>query len=961
MKSKAKNMNEQARRYFNELANELNLKCPRCQTAFLDYEGCNALKCGVSGCQAAFCAICLKDCGSDAHPHVIETHEGDLFDKTAFNKSVKNRVKMKFDILMDKLTRTDEPMELRQLVLNHVEKANLLQDKPVFSDASVKVAEFLEKTKANLTRAVRSDRLALLSDPEEYGRRAISRDSISPRCVVPRDYRLSLTRVQDDLFRISLEHNIIPGEDFWSRIDDIESHFKENPKVESLQNLSQSIRCAVIAFDGKAELYQSSRGDSSKRRQDDGDGICIRLQVIDHRGNVKEDMEYHNRYETMNIIGLNQNLRMLSLEKHIQVTPETELMFEPLKHLIGSGVPQPVIMEMEFDTPESYFDLNEEQRKVAHPLHLKTAMEVAGPPGTGKTKTIVELVQALLKCTSYDILLLSERNGAINAIAEKFEKDSMTMKGKKIEIIDLHTWQSVVAYGAGDAMGDSTKLFTVTKKLESHPELVELKERRDLLIAASEKLSQALRSKIAEFMRGFGHHFNEDAAANRSDLIEEKKVELGSSPQSIIDAVERASLDIKELLQNKGSKYVSEENATNVIDRHADLLGRLVHIRPDNKKSVPWDAKEATKRLCYIQDMFSDVLKLPIFSPDNAQILYSERAASDEEYKAVHRRLESELPTLARLHMSTIGSSHRIHIAKENNVDFNLAHTFGTLTLNDVDDDCGQEPPKETICIFDESGCIPAYELLGLTRLGRSIKALILVGDKHQLPPYDPTQGRSFGRRSSFGHAAGNGKSKKDDKIQSLLDVSLLTVDSGKIMLTSQYRVPRDIAEMLNSRIYRGNYVTCPQARVPNSGLKMVHVPWAESPKRKYVNPNEVNEGIQLVNKLSVAHDISSVLLITPYKNQQREFEFQLKRQTRAMKITVLTIDQCQGQEADAVILSLVRRPTRFLTLNRLNVALSRAKKNLYVLTDFKDLQQACRDTHWESAHLAADLLIGLI
>ena len=102
----------------------------------------------------------------------------------------------------------------------------------------------------------------------------------------------------------------------------------------------------------------------------------------------------------------------------------------------------------------------------------------------------------------------------------------------------------------------------------------------------------------------------------------------------------------------------------------------------------------------------------------------------------------------------------------------------------------------------------------------------------------------------------------------------------------------------------------------------------------------------------------SGICHICQYKNQQREFEFQLKRQNRASEIAVLTIDQCQGQEADAVILSLVRRPTRFLTLNRLNVALSRVRKRLYVLTDFKDLQQACRETKWESARLAADLLI---
>ena len=231
--------------------------------------------------------------------------------------------------------------------------------------------------------------------------------------------------------------------------------------------------------------------------------------------------------------------------------------------------------------------------------------------------------------------------------------------------------------------------------------MVDLQERRDLLIAASKKLSQALRSEISETVRRFGLHFNEDSAALRSDAIEQHTVGL-SSPIQVIDAVKRAKLDIKDLLKaaaEEGSKYVSEKSASDVIVRHSDLLGRLVYIRPDpdraKKKSDPWDAKEATKRLVYILERFREVLKLPMFSPDNAQNLYSEKAAVDEEYKAVHSRLENQLPALACLHMSTIGSSHRISTHKKTNSDGDLARTFGQMTLNDTDEDCKSDPPKE--------------------------------------------------------------------------------------------------------------------------------------------------------------------------------------------------------------------------------------------------------------------------
>jgi hypothetical protein len=48
----------------------LTLACPRpgCGQAFLDFEGCFALRC--RRCPCGFCGWCLADCGNDAHAHV---------------------------------------------------------------------------------------------------------------------------------------------------------------------------------------------------------------------------------------------------------------------------------------------------------------------------------------------------------------------------------------------------------------------------------------------------------------------------------------------------------------------------------------------------------------------------------------------------------------------------------------------------------------------------------------------------------------------------------------------------------------------------------------------------------------------------------------------------------------------------------------------------------------------------
>jgi hypothetical protein len=73
----------------------LTLGCPRCKTAFVDFDGCFALTCSNNHCGAGFCAWCLKDCGADAHAHVNECPEGTgtFADLGAFNRVHQQRRK----------------------------------------------------------------------------------------------------------------------------------------------------------------------------------------------------------------------------------------------------------------------------------------------------------------------------------------------------------------------------------------------------------------------------------------------------------------------------------------------------------------------------------------------------------------------------------------------------------------------------------------------------------------------------------------------------------------------------------------------------------------------------------------------------------------------------------------------------------------------------------------------------
>jgi hypothetical protein len=397
-----------------------------------------------------------------------------------------------------------------------------------------------------------------------------------------------------------------------------------------------------------------------------------------------------------------------------------------------------------------------------------------------------------------------------------------------------------------------------------HPDLVELKEKQELLQNVSCGLTVSIRDAIATEVENFGDLFHVHRAQNKARRIRDDKVDL-MSPLVIIRYINDTIKDVTSILPElKGDKVIEEDARRVVLDKDAILSG-LFKIRTDpeiEENPRSWDRTSATKHLIDICKRLRNVLQLEICDEEKANDLYHQLDQTKENYRALYKRLEVELPKVARVHMSTIGSSHRLPVRD----DSDFADKFGRMSVADFSDSDEEyeEDQKETIVIFDEAGCIPSYELLGLSRLGRDIQALILVGDKYQLPPYDASQGRlakppQYDNRRRFRRDAHVPKSLK-----SLLDVSELSIEDSKVMLTTQYRVPKDIADILNTRIYKGTYNTCPSANVPNLGLNVVDVPEDLNPRKKYVNSNEVERGLELVDELSLDHRIRNILIITP-------------------------------------------------------------------------------------------------
>jgi hypothetical protein len=103
---------------------DLYLRCPRCAKEFDDYEGCNALACG--NCAARFCAVCLKDCGDDAHPHVSDTACGpSLHDRQKHERAKRARFLGRVVAAVRALGAEPNGAELQRAVVAELAKADL--------------------------------------------------------------------------------------------------------------------------------------------------------------------------------------------------------------------------------------------------------------------------------------------------------------------------------------------------------------------------------------------------------------------------------------------------------------------------------------------------------------------------------------------------------------------------------------------------------------------------------------------------------------------------------------------------------------------------------------------------------------------------------------------------------------------------------------------------------------------
>ncbi|ANS29905.1 hypothetical protein R1CP_26285 [Rhodococcus opacus] len=266
-------------------------------------------------------------------------------------------------------------------------------------------------------------------------------------------------------------------------------------------------------------------------------------------------------------------------------------------------------------------------------------------------------------------------------------------------------------------------------------------------------------------------------------------------------------------------------------------------------------------------------------------------------------------------------------------------------------------PPrfKFDVVIFDEASQVLPSDAINCVYRGRQ---LIVAGDQKQLPPTD-----FF---SVGDDASGDDEDDEVDVFQSVLDLAKGAGGLTSLPLNWHYRSRHeDLITYSNYRFYGGTLFTFPSATfdAPNLGVELIHVKGTYRRGTTRDNPIEAAKVVERVLYFATHHPEESIGVVTFSAAQADAVAAEMERHSSEHPVLasllndhdrldgffVKSLENVQGDERDVIVFSLGYGPdeNRKFTMNfgplnreggwrRLNVAITRARKRVEVVTSFR-------------------------
>lgn len=561
--------------------------------------------------------------------------------------------------------------------------------------------------------------------------------------------------------------------------------------------------------------------------------------------------------------------------------------------------------------------LNDSQKDVVKAaLGTEDFLVVSGPPGTGKTTFITELIlQTLQKNPDARILLTSQTHVALDNALERIQKQHISLKivriGNHEKVADnvhnllfdaqMEKWREEVIERSKDFINNWPKEHNLDQKevamagffqklRNSANKLAQLKQENESLKQEKYELTQR-----TEYQYYFvNYDVNNTKAQPPKDLPQDVKAQLKYLNDKIQECEKKAQ-SIREEEQKPAAIELNKLSGMKIEEIKKMSLDDLE--RYESSLSNPNNTKaKQLQKLMKIQQNWFDIFG---------------RSDSDRFNSALLKRCQIVAGTC-------IGLARNIP-----DVEFDL-------------------------CIVDEASKATATEVL--VPIVRS-KRWILVGDTKQLAPFQDEASRDENFLDKY-------DLKPEDVKETLFAYLLRTLPAENCKLLSiQHRMVAPIGDLISQCFYDGQ-ITSAGPNVDNHLSQVIPKPvtWLstsglphcreQKANESYNNAVEVQEIVKLLNSLNqMAQSINkkySIAILTGYSAQLKLLNRKLGQELEnweALTIQRNTVDAFQGQEADIAIYSVTRSNKEGLfgflrDTERMNVALSRGKFGLVIVGD---------------------------
>jgi hypothetical protein len=646
--------------------------------------------------------------------------------------------------------------------------------------------------------------------------------------------------------------------------------------------------------------------------------------------------------------------------------------------------------------------LDDDQRDAfRRALDVPDLLCVLGPPGTGKTTTIVEIARAAA-ARGERVLIASQTNTAVDNVIERMP-DALTAirVGNEERMSSAVQTRTLAATAAALRERILTRTEPMAQRLQ--PWLAERSPARGWLTRLESALAELGRGRAAEAAdqqawqaaidavrersggpvrdceesRGRAWRETETLTAQLSQLDARRQRLEGRDPRRLLAFVDRWRVErcrraIGTLTQRWQDARSRLEAADRELGVQVELLRRTVESDPAVRRAAEQvaAAQAALGPLLVVAQqsafefvrLLAGILPMPDV-PSEADGLAALGGWCSAQEPMVHHRAR----LLRDWQVQLVEHSEQLNAELIRYADVIGATCIGVgiqrNQLANLDFD---------LAVVDEAGQIPlASTLVPLVRARRAV----LVGDHHQLPPYVDDDVRQWLSR-------GDTKAADPALLSGLLTRSaferLITVapQSHQVLLSTQRRMPAVLADFVSEQFYQGLLKTGTKPRPPSpifrSPLALVNTADQPEPRRRerrheraetwqmagYDNRAEAGLIGDLVQWYT-RHE-RQWAVIAPYRAQVQLLTLRLAELLGddAVRDRIGTVDTFQGREYDIVIYSLTRSNAAgqvgFLSeVRRVNVAITRAREQLVLVGDFGTLTRA-RDTGFR--HLAGQL-----